>query len=192
MTLSLAIRDKNIKFVAAYGVAPQLPKSEKPEIAFVGRSNVGKSSLINKLTKNKKLAKTSSKPGKTITINFFDADNFHLVDLPGYGYSSKSQTEESRWSKLIESYFNDNRMFSLIVLLIDIRHNPTKLDIQMIDYLCELGLPFCIALTKADKLSKQKVNNINLNIEVPVIKTSAISGLGIDELDRTIQYSLLQ
>ena len=192
----MAIKNKNIKFVAAYGTAKQLPNSTKPEISFVGRSNVGKSSLLNKLCGQNKLAKVSSKPGKTTTINFFDANEFYLVDLPGYGFAARSKSELSRWSNLIEGYFEGDRIFALIVLLIDIRHDPTKQDLQMLDYVHALGLPFMVALTKADKLSKQQINNTVkkthklLNEEIPVVTTSAISGVGISKLEEHISLAL--
>lgn len=182
------------RFKAAYGTSSQLPESTEPEIAFAGRSNVGKSSLLNKLMNRKGLAKVSSTPGKTATINFYDIEGASLVDLPGYGYAKRSKSELARWSELIEGYFAQERCFTLIVSLIDIRHDPTELDRNMVGFLAESGLPFAIALTKADKLSKQKALSQQRRIEkqlalpddVPVILTSSTSGAGIEELRRLI------
>lgn len=144
------------EFQFACGTSLQLPQSEKPEVIFSGKSNVGKSSLINKLCGRKALARTSSKPGKTATINFFDVDNFHLVDLPGYGYAKVSKAEKQRWSELMEGYFDQERAFCLVVQLLDMRHMPTQDDIGMINFLYESGLPYIVVLTKMDKLKKSE------------------------------------
>lgn len=117
---------------------------------------MGKSSLLNKLMYRKGLAKVSSTPGKTATINFYDVDGHDLVDLPGYGYAKVSKAEKGRWSELIEGYYNQDRDFALVVSLIDIRHEPSALDRNMVQFLMDAELPFAIALTKADKLSKQQ------------------------------------
>lgn len=146
----------NASFKAAYGTSEQLPASTGPEVSFAGRSNVGKSSLLNKLMYRKGLAKVSSTPGKTATINFYDVDGHDLVDLPGYGYAKVSKAEKGRWSELIEGYYNQDRDFALVVSLIDIRHEPSALDRNMVQFLMDAELPFAIALTKADKLSKQQ------------------------------------
>ena len=182
----------NASFKAAYGTSSQLPASESPEISFAGRSNVGKSSLLNKLMYRKSLAKVSQTPGKTATINFYDVDGYDFVDLPGYGYAKVAKSEKGRWSDLIEGYFNQDRNFALVVSLIDIRHDPSALDIHMVNFLLEADLPFAIALTKADKLSKQQIAKQRAAIrkalaiprdrEVPMIVTSSESGTGIDEL----------
>lgn len=147
------------KFLCSYGTVSQLPESSKSEVVFVGRSNVGKSTLLNKLCGNKNLAKVSSKPGKTTTINFFDAGSVYLVDLPGYGFAARSKSEKQGWSSLIDAYFSQGRNIQLVYVLLDIRHMPTELDIQMIDYLKELGIPYEIYFTKEDKLSKQQAAN---------------------------------
>lgn len=181
-------------FKAAYGTEAQLPESVRAEVAFAGRSNVGKSSLLNKLMFRKGLAKVSSTPGKTATVNFYDVDGVDLVDLPGYGYAKVSKSELGRWSSLIEGYFNQNRQFALVVSLVDIRHDPSELDRNMVEFLAEAELPFAVALTKADKLSKQKANaqkqrimrTLDLPEGTPVILTSAESGTGIDDLRRLI------
>lgn len=177
-------------FKAAYGTSDQIPPSARPEVSFAGRSNVGKSSLLNKLMYRKGLAKVSQTPGKTATINFYDVDGSDLVDLPGYGYAKVSKSEKGRWSELIEGYFNQDRNFALVVSLIDIRHDPSALDVHMVNYLADSGLPFAVALTKADKLSKQQANKqrgiirrkLDLPKETPLLTTSAEKGTGVDEL----------
>lgn len=148
------MRWENAAFEAAAGLSSQLPPSSMPEIVFSGRSNVGKSSLINRLTGRKSLARTSATPGKTATINFFRLDGARLVDLPGYGYAKVSDSERRRWSELIEGYFNDDRDVRLVVQLLDIRHTPSKDDFQMLEYMVEREIPFIAVLTKADKLNK--------------------------------------
>ena len=144
------------EFKASYGLSSQLPERDRAEIVFSGRSNVGKSSLINKLCNRKSLARVSSTPGKTATINFYAVDDCYFVDLPGYGYAKVSKAEKGRWSELIEGYYNQDRDFALVVSLIDIRHEPSALDRNMVQFLMDAELPFAIALTKADKLSKQQ------------------------------------
>ena len=141
-------------FEISAGVSGQLIPSTLPEIAFSGRSNVGKSSLINKLLNRKNLARTSATPGKTATINFYKLDTMRLVDLPGYGYARISASEKKRFSQTIEHYFDEERDLRLVLQLVDMRHPPTADDRQMIDYLVQCELPFVIVLTKADKLNK--------------------------------------
>lgn len=148
------MRWENAAFESAAGLSSQLPGSSVPEIVFSGRSNVGKSSLINRLTGRKSLARTSATPGKTATINFYRLDGARLVDLPGYGYARVSDSERRRWSELIEGYFNDDRDVRLVVQLLDIRHTPSKDDYQMLEYMVEREIPFIAVLTKADKLNK--------------------------------------
>lgn len=144
------------EFYRSYGEYSQLPPPEKLEIAFAGRSNVGKSSLLNKVFNRKNLARVSAVPGKTATINFYALENIYLVDLPGYGYAKVAKSDKVRWSGLIEGYLHDKRDLGLIFQLIDYRHPPTKDDLQMIDFLIESELPFVIVFTKADKLSKRE------------------------------------
>lgn len=144
------------EFYASYGKFSQMPPCEGIEIAFAGRSNVGKSTLINKLFNRKNLARVSSVPGKTATINFYKLENIFFADLPGYGYAKVSKSEKQRWSELIEGYLNSDRDFYLVFLLIDMRHAPSADDLQMIDYLIETERPFVIVLTKADKLKKSE------------------------------------
>ena len=177
-------------FKAAYGISSQLPESDRPEVSFAGRSNVGKSSLLNKLMYRKGLAKVSQTPGKTATINFYDVDGYDFVDLPGYGYAKVAKSEKGRWSELIEGYFNQERNFALVVSLVDIRHDPSALDIHMVSFLQEAGFPFAVVLTKADKLSKQQQakqraairKKLNLPKDTPMIVTSSEKGDGVDDL----------
>ncbi len=142
------------EFTAAYGKFSQIPAPERIEIAFAGHSNVGKSTLINKLFNRKNLARVSSVPGKTATINFYGLENLYFVDLPGYGYAKVSKSEKERWAGLIEGYLSSDRDIRLVFMLVDMRHAPTKDDIHMINYLIDTEMPFVLVLTKADKLNK--------------------------------------
>lgn len=146
----------NAEFLTSYGKFSQLPPAKGVEIAFAGRSNVGKSTLINKLFGRKSLARVSSVPGKTATINFYKLENINFVDLPGYGYAKVSKSEKERWADLIEGYFSSERDIRLVFLLVDMRHTPSADDLHMINYLIETERPFVIVLTKADKLKKNE------------------------------------
>ena len=142
------------EYFASYGKFSQLPPAERIEIAFAGHSNVGKSTLINKLFNRKNLARVSSVPGKTATINFYSLENLFFVDLPGYGYAKVAKSEKERWSGLIEGYLSSDRDIRLVFMLVDMRHAPTKDDVQMINYLIDTEMPFVLVLTKSDKLNK--------------------------------------
>ncbi len=144
------------EFEAAFGTVSQIFPCTVPEAVFAGRSNVGKSSLINKLLGRKSLARVSSQPGKTATINFYTCEGARLVDLPGYGYAKVSRSEKERWAGLIDGYFAQDRDIRLVVMLVDSRHKPTADDITMLDFLEETGFPTVIALTKIDKLNKSE------------------------------------
>ena len=147
---------KKASFVTSVGAGSTYPEQNRAEIAIVGKSNVGKSSLINHLCSNKKLAKTSATPGKTRLINFFLLnEEFYLVDLPGYGFARASKTEQAGWGKLMEDYLSSGRVKHLF-MLIDIRHAPTAEDKQMFEYVLYYGIPFTLIATKADKLAKSK------------------------------------
>ncbi len=182
------------EFDSAYGVSKQLPESNQPEIAFAGRSNVGKSSLLNKLFNRKNLARVSSVPGKTVTINFYNVDSNRFVDLPGYGYAKISKQERDRFGELMEGYFQSGRQIKLVVQLIDMRHPPTKDDFNMISFLQQMNIPFIVVLTKADKLKKKEYENRNKlifeelnNPNYPVIPFSAITGQGVDEIKNILE-----
>ncbi|MGI5894449.1 MAG: ribosome biogenesis GTP-binding protein YihA/YsxC [Candidatus Merdivicinus sp.] len=183
---------QNVSFLASYGLLKQIPPSKRMEIAFAGRSNVGKSSLINKLLGRKALARVSAVPGKTATINFYDLDKtVHLVDLPGYGYAKVAKSEKFRWAELIEGYLNDpNRDLGLVILLVDMRHPATKLDCDMANYLIETEKPFLVVLTKADKLNKTErekrlasiADELPCGEDLTIIPFSAETGEGVDVL----------
>lgn len=178
------------EFTAAYGLASQLPASEAPEIAFAGRSNVGKSTLINKLFQRKNLARVSSVPGKTATINFYRCDGVTFADLPGYGYAKTAKSELRRWQELINAYLQQERDLRAVLLLIDLRHPPTQNDLQMVDFLIDTEMPFIIVLTKADKLNKSEraARLAALPDELPqfedltTIVFSSVTGEGVKEL----------
>lgn len=180
----------NCNFETSCGTSKQLITSDMPEVAFSGRSNVGKSSLLNRLLNRKSLARVSSMPGKTVTINFFKGDGCRFVDLPGYGYAKVSHDEKIRWSELMESYFASGRDIRVVVQLIDMRHAPSEQDLDMIEYMVANELPFIVALTKADKLNKTERMNSLTEIclvlakygNIPVVPFSATKGDGVEEL----------
>lgn len=182
------------KFLISYGISKQLPPSSCMEIAFAGRSNVGKSSAINRIFRRKNLARVSSVPGKTATINFYGLAQIHFVDLPGYGYAKVAKTEKHRWSELIEGYFSQDRNLQLVIELIDMRHPPTPLDIQMVNFLIEQELPFLILLTKSDKLNKREREERLANIreelpcgdQITLIPFSSENGEGVEEIEQII------
>ena len=191
----MSVNFNKVQFERSFGTSAQLPASTLPEIAFAGRSNVGKSSLLNTLFGRKGLAKVSQTPGKTSTINFFLTDNARFVDLPGYGYARVSKSERERWTELIEGYFNQDRNFALVCSLIDVRHPASELDESMISFLQEASLPFLVVLTKGDKLSKSKClqqrsaikRQLQLSDDVPMIITSSLKKEGMDDLRREIK-----
>ncbi|MBR3151998.1 MAG: YihA family ribosome biogenesis GTP-binding protein [Clostridia bacterium] len=150
---------KNPKFEISAVGPKQYPKNNLPQIVLVGKSNVGKSSFVNTMVNRKSLARTSNTPGKTRQINFYNIDNqFYFVDLPGYGYSKMSKEEQVKSGKFIEDYLEKCENISLIILLLDIRHNPTSDDVHMLDYIKRTNLPFMILTNKADKIAKTKVD----------------------------------
>ena len=185
-------------FKASYGLFSQLPDSDRPELVFSGRSNVGQSSLINKLCNRKKLARVSSTPGKTATINFYEVGDVYFVDLPGYGYARTSASERKRWDELINGYFESDRQRTVVVQLLDCRHAPSAEDMQMMEYLRYHQMPFVAALTKADKLKKSQLAATCDEFETicgpygcqGVVLTSAENGYGIEEL-KTVLESFL-
>ena len=188
------INFNNAEFEKSVGRADQITNSNLPEIVFSGKSNVGKSSLINRLLNRRSLARTSSKPGKTITINFYSVDKIKFVDLPGYGYAKAPKAGKARWSKLVEGYFNLRRNIALVVQIIDMRHPPSVLDMQMLDYLYQKDIPFVIVASKSDKLNKTELlkrqNDLEKELEkykyVPKIIFSSVTGEGLDRLKKVI------
>lgn len=184
------------EFVTSYADYKQMPASDRIEIAFSGRSNVGKSSLINKIFNRKNLARVSSMPGKTATINFYSLENIYIVDLPGYGYANVSKSEKKKWGDLIGNYLSDaERELALVFQLIDIRHPPSKDDIQMIDFLIDSEIPFVVVLTKADKLkpNQRKLRMEAFKTEIPCfeditcVEFSAITGEGVETIRSIIE-----
>lgn len=186
-------------FEQSYGLLSQLPESNQPEIAFSGRSNVGKSSLLNKLFNRKQLARVSSVPGKTVTVNFYDVENVKFVDLPGYGYAKLSKHELKRFGELMEGYFKTERNIALVVQLIDMRHTLTNDDEGMIHFLLEMKIPFIIVMTKCDKLKKKAYEErlvlskreLAFAGDVHIIPFSAVTGQGIDGIKNYIEKSVM-
>lgn len=187
-----------VSFEFAAGDVSQLPESSLPEVVFSGKSNVGKSSLINKLVQRKSLARVSATPGKTATINFFRLNEFRLVDFPGYGYAKVSKGEKRRWADLVEGYFNQQRNVRLIIQIIDIRHAPSKDDLQMLEYLSHFQFPFAVVLTKLDKLNKSKAKEqieyfntlLSKYEDIKIIPFSSVTGEGTGGIRKTIEEYL--
>lgn len=185
-------------FIASYGISSQLPESDRAEFVFSGRSNVGKSSLINRLCSRKNLARVSSTPGKTATINFYSVDDLYFVDLPGYGYAKVSNADRDRWDKLINSYFEENRNNELLIQLLDCRHDPSADDVQMLQFLHYHRIPFVIVLTKADKLKKSQIAETQSRFEKiglqygsqKVFLTSSEKSTGMEELKQYLESVL--
>ena len=183
-----------VDFLISAASTKDFPSKKYPEIAFAGKSNVGKSSVINRILQRKNFARVGEKPGKTIHVNYFTIDNkCYFVDLPGYGYAKVSQAEKDRWGKLMESYFSANRI-DLGVFIVDARHAPTNNDITMARWFIESGCPFVVVANKLDKLKKSQIEpnlqtireDLELPEECPVIPFSAEKGTGRDELVRLI------
>lgn len=185
------------EFEKAFGLSAQLPIADKPEITFAGRSNVGKSSLLNKLFNRKNLARVSSVPGKTVTVNFYNVDGERFVDLPGYGYAKIPKAEKQRFAELMEGYFQSGRDIRLVVQLIDMRHKPTADDMAMISFLKQFEIPFAVVLTKSDKLKKKEyasqkeliINELG-NPDYPIIPFSSVTGEGVEEIKCVIEKAL--
>ena len=184
----------NVSFLISAASIKQLPPKNFPEIAFAGKSNVGKSSVINRILQRKNLARVGEKPGKTIHVNYFTVDDkCYFVDLPGYGYAKVSQTEKDRWSRLMEDYFAAGRI-DLGVFIVDARHAPTKNDITMAQWFLESGCPFVVVANKLDKVKKSQLeqnmrtirDDLSLPEDCPVIPFSAEKGTGREGLIRVI------
>lgn len=185
---------QNVEFLISAASPEAFPKRRLPEIAFAGKSNVGKSSVINRLLQRKNFARVGDKPGKTVHVNYFLVDNScYLVDLPGYGFAKVSQSEKERWGKLMEDYFAAGRI-TLGILIVDYRHPPTNNDITMANWFLESGCPFVVVANKLDKLKKSEYaqnlavirRDLALPEGVPVIPFSAEKGDGRDALVKVI------
>ena len=184
------------RFITSAPALKDCPDESLPEFCFAGRSNVGKSSLLNKMTNKRKLARTSNTPGKTQQMNYYNIDETcYFVDLPGFGFAKVPEKERKRWGKDIQEYLKNRSTLRLILHLVDARHPPTALDEEFFFWMASNGMPFAVILTKADKLSKNKLTQSvahtrkvlgSMNIEVPIIPSSADSGSGIDEVQKLI------
>ena len=197
----MSINYQNVNLVMSAGFPEQFPQDNLPQIAFSGRSNVGKSSLINTLLGRKSLARVSGQPGKPITANFYNIDRqYYLVDLPGYGFAKRPDAEREKWSTLMGAYFDNNPNLRLVVQLIDLKVGPTKDDDQMLSWLYETRTPYIIAATKADKLNvtDRKKNLALLSKDqmilegTHVIAFSALKGDGRDEILSIIERKALE
>jgi GTP-binding protein len=184
----------NVEFLISAAAPRQFPAARLPEIAFAGKSNVGKSSVINRILNRKNFARVGDKPGKTIHVNYFTVDKqCYFVDLPGYGFAKVSQAEKDRWGKLMEDYFAANRI-TLGVLIVDSRHGPTNNDITMARWFLDSGCPFVVVANKLDKLKKSEIEpnlqTIRTDLELPedcqLIPFSAEKGTGKEELVKRI------
>lgn len=193
----MALNTQKVSLKMSAGFPEQFPKDPLAQVAFSGRSNVGKSSLINSLLGRKSLARVSSAPGKTITINFYDIDGkLYLVDLPGYGFAKRNPEDKKKWSALTDGYFTKNKnidRLSLVVQLIDSRMAPTDDDEMMLEFLSQSGLPYMVVATKTDKLnaterkkSLEALRNHPLIKDVPLVPFSSLKGEGKDELWKQI------
>ena len=187
-----------VEFLISAASPKDFPKARLPEIAFAGKSNVGKSSVINRILNRKNFARVGEKPGKTIHVNYFTVDNAcYFVDLPGYGYAKVSQAEKDRWGRLMENYFAADRI-DLGILIVDARHAPTNNDITMANWFLQSGCPFVVVANKLDKLKKSELipnmqtirQDLELPEECPVIPFSAEKGQGKDELLKYILKAL--
>ena len=184
----------NAKFIKSASKKAEFIEDELPQIAIVGRSNVGKSSLINLLTNNSKMAKTSSTPGRTRLVNYFNINNqFYLVDLPGYGYHKASKSIANAWDAVMNDYFVDNAKLKLVFVLLDSRLDPTDLDKQMLDYLATQEIPAVIIMTKTDKISRSdlflNMNKISKEIRFNkdlIVATSALKKQGVERVEKLL------
>ena len=194
----MAMLIKRAEYIGSYVELSQLPEGDLPEIALVGRSNVGKSSLINKLVNRRNLAKSSSTPGKTRTINYYLInDQWYMVDLPGYGFAKVSKTEKEKLSRMIEVFLQNRSQLRGVVHLLDIRHAPNQMDVLMANWLQNSGIPVLMVATKADKISRggrQKYLNVirkKLELDEVPLCFSAESGEGVDELNEAMAEIVL-
>ena len=181
----------NAEFVRSVTAVADCPKDGLPQIAFAGKSNVGKSSVINRIVNRKNFARVGAQPGKTIHVNYFFIDGkLYFVDLPGYGYAKREQKEKKRWAELMDGYFNSGRDIALVVQLIDMRHAPSQDDMTMLNFLKEMNIPFVIVLTKSDKLNKTETEKRRAELDKELadyadirrIEFSAVTGSGVEEI----------
>lgn len=191
---------KNVNLETVCGITSRLPENELPEIAFAGKSNVGKSSLINALMNRKSYARISATPGKTQTINFYNInDEMYLVDLPGYGYAKVSEKEKAQWGKLVERYLHGSAQLKAVFLLIDIRHEPSANDKMMYEWITEQGFYPIIIATKLDKLKRSQIqkhvkmvkDGLGLAPGTKIIPFSAVSKQGRDEIWELVEAEFL-
>lgn len=187
----MAINFNKAEFILSATVPAQFVHDGLPQVAFAGRSNVGKSSVINRVVNRKNFARVGASPGKTTQINYFKIDGrLYLVDLPGYGYAKREQKEKKRWAELMDGYFNSGRDIALVVQLIDMRHAPSQDDMTMLNFLKEMNIPFVIVLTKSDKLNKTETEKRRTELDKELadyadirrIEFSAVTGSGVEEI----------
>ena len=191
----MKINYNNVSLRISAGFPSQFPRDAMPQIAFSGRSNVGKSSLVNCLLNRKSLARVSGQPGKTITVNFYDIDKkLFFVDLPGYGFAKRSAEDQRRWSGLVETYLTKSEELRLVIQLIDMRHGPTEDDNLMLSFLNEMEIPYIVVATKADKLNKTEFNAMSgalgthplIAEGTPIIPFSAIKPVAAEDIRKAI------
>ncbi|MDH3891157.1 MAG: ribosome biogenesis GTP-binding protein YihA/YsxC [candidate division Zixibacteria bacterium] len=181
------LKIKQCEFVGSFFALDKIPRDRRPQIAFAGRSNVGKSTLLNHLVGQRKMAKVSNTPGKTRSLNFFLInDRFNFVDLPGYGYAKVSKTERASWARLIEGYLKTSKQLSGLVFLLDCRRDPSEDDFQMLDWLADNQLPSIVVVTKTDKLNRdktrRKLEQVQAQLGLPTIGFSSLARVGKNEL----------
>lgn len=193
---------KNVNLETVCGITSKLPKNTLPEVAFAGKSNVGKSSLINALVNRKSLARTSGQPGKTQTINFYNVnEEMYIVDLPGYGYAKVSKEVAAKWGPMIENYLHTSEQLRMVFLLIDLRHKPTNNDVQMYRWILSNGFSPVIVATKADKIKRSQLqkqlkllkDTLKVIEGVPIVPFSAVTKAGRDEIWELVEeYALAE
>lgn len=196
----MAVNVQKAEFVLSAVSPKNFLEDGLPQVAFAGRSNVGKSSVINRLLNRKNFARVGAAPGKTIHINYFKIDGaFYLVDLPGYGYAKVSKGERDRWASLVEGYFAQDRNVALVIQLVDMRHKPTADDLQMVDFLLQTGRPFVVVCTKSDKLNRGETeaqtalfNQLFQEQGIDWLPFSSVKGSGLEALKQVIESAVDQ